>query len=190
MDQDQPLTAADICNTWSKQELTRILRDYSEEKWAARIAQFIVQKRAEAPVETTSQLVDIIDAAIPKRVREQDGSHPARRTFQALRIEVNDELKPLENAIRDVVSLLAPGGRIAVIAFHSLEDRIVKNTLRDLADPCTCPKSFPVCVCGKKPQVEVLTRKPVTSGAEELAANPRARSATLRVAEKLPQEDR
>lgn len=185
MDQSAGMTAADVVNTYSEKELTRVLWDWAEEKWAARIAKFVVEERRCAPIETTGELVEIIDAAIPKKVREKGGSHPARKTFQALRIEVNDELRPLEQAIDDIVSLLAPGGRIAVIAFHSLEDRIVKNALRTLADPCTCPKNFPVCVCGKKPQVRILTRKPIIAGEEELARNPRARSATLRIAEKI-----
>ena len=138
-----------------------------------------------APIERTGQLVDIIDAAIPKKFRQGDGSHPARRTFQALRIAVNDELEPLEPALRALSGLLNPGGRLCVITFHSLEDRIVKNTFRNLADPCTCPKSFPVCVCGKKPTVKLVTRKPVTASAEELEQNPRSRSASLRIVEKL-----
>jgi 16S rRNA (cytosine1402-N4)-methyltransferase len=128
--------------------------------------------------------VDIIDAAIPKKFRSTDGSHPARRTFQALRIAVNDELDPLEPAIRTLVGLLAPGGRLCIITFHSLEDRIVKNTFRSLADPCTCPKSFPVCVCGKKPKGRLVTRKPVTAAPEELAENRRSHSAKLRVIER------
>ena len=185
MDQTRGRTAADICNTYSEGELLRVLSEWGEEKWAARIAKFIVERRAEKPIATTGDLVAIVDAAIPKRVREKDGSHPARRTFQALRIETNDELAPLEQAIRDIVDLLAPGGRVAVMAFHSLEDRIVKNTFRSLADPCTCPKSFPVCVCGKTPVVRVLSRKPTTASEAELAENPRARSATLRFAEKI-----
>ncbi|MDO4739324.1 MAG: 16S rRNA (cytosine(1402)-N(4))-methyltransferase RsmH [Eubacteriales bacterium] len=185
MDQTGGMTAADIVNSYSEKELTRVLWDWAEEKWAARIAKFIVEERAQAPVRTTGELVGLIDRAIPKKVREKDGSHPARKTFQALRIEVNDELRPLEKAIGDIVELLAPGGRIAVIAFHSLEDRIVKNTFRTLADPCTCPKSFPVCVCGKKPQVRIITKKPIVSGEDELADNPRARSATLRIAQKI-----
>jgi len=129
--------------------------------------------------------VDIVDAAIPKKFRSGDGSHPARRTFQALRIAVNDELDPLEGSLRMLVDQLAPDGRLCVITFHSLEDRIVKNTFRNLADPCTCPKSFPVCVCGKKPTVKLITRKPITATPEELAQNPRSRSASLRVLEKL-----
>ncbi len=185
MDRSQGRTAADILNTYSEAELTRVLRDWGEESWAVRIAKFIVEKR---PVETTGQLTAIIDAAIPEKVRRKDTSHPARRTFQALRIEVNDELAPLEKAVRDITAMLRPGGRIVVMAFHSLEDRIIKNTFRDMADPCTCPKSFPVCVCGKKPIVRIITRKPVTAGAAELAANPRARSAVLRAAEKLGED--
>ena len=146
------------------------------------IARVICDRRKLMPVETTAQLVDIIDAAIPKRVRARDGSHPARRTFQALRIAVNDELEPLERALRDLADMLVPGGRLCVIAFHSLEDRIVKNTFKSLADPCTCPKDFPVCVCGKHPKVK-LVGKPVTASEEELESHPRARSADLCVAE-------
>ena len=145
----------------------------------------ICDRRRQAPIETTSQLVSIIDAAIPKKFRAKDGSHPARRSFQALRIAVNDELDPLEPAIRDLVDLLSPGGRICIITFHSLEDRIVKNTFRSLNDPCTCPKNLPVCVCGKKPVVKLVSRKPITATPEELEANPRSRSASLRIAEKL-----
>ena len=185
MDQSQALCARDIVNGWSEDELNRILRDYGEEKWARQIARVICDRRKASPIETTSRLVEIIDAAIPKKFRQGDGSHPARRTFQALRIAVNDELEPLEPAIRTLVGLLAPGGRLCVITFHSLEDRIVKNAFRSMADPCTCPKSFPVCVCGKKPTVKLITRKPVTASAEELEQNPRARSASLRIAEKL-----
>lgn len=185
MDQRQSLTAREIVATWSEDEIARALRDYAEEKWARQIARVIVDRRAASPIETTAQLVDIIDAAIPKKVRARDDSHPARRTFQALRIAVNDELNPLSGAIRDIVQMLAPGGRLLVITFHSLEDRIVKNTMRELADPCTCPKDFPVCVCGKKPVVKIVTRKPVAPTPEELVANPRSRSALLRACERL-----
>ena len=185
MDQSQALSAREIVNTWSEDELNRILRDYAEEKWARQIARVICDRRRNAPIERTSQLVDIVDAAIPKKFRQGDGSHPARRTFQALRIAVNDELEPLEPALRALSGLLNPGGRLCVITFHSLEDRIVKNTFRNLADPCTCPKSFPVCVCGKKPTVKLVTRKPVTASAAELEQNPRSRSASLRIVEKL-----
>ncbi len=183
MDAAQPRTAADIVNTATEDELTRIFRDYGEEKWARQIARVILDRR---PLETTLQLVNAIDAAIPKKVRAKDGSHPARRVFQALRIAVNDELEPLRAALEMLVGLLKPGGRLCVIAFHSLEDRIVKNTFRMLADPCTCPRNLPVCVCGKKPVVRPVTRKPLVASAEEVERNPRARSATLRIVEKLP----
>ena len=185
MDQSQALTARTIVNTWSEPEIARIIRDYGEENWAAQIARVLCDRRKAQPIETTGQLVEIIDAAIPKKFRQKDSSHPARRTFQALRIAVNDELAPLEQGLRDFADLLSPGGRLCVIAFHSLEDRVVKNTFKNLADPCVCPRSFPVCVCGRKPTVRLLTRKPITASEEELAENPRARSATLRIAEKL-----
>ena len=186
MDRSQGITARDIVNEWSDKEIARILREYGEENWAVQIARVLCDRRKKQPIETTGQLVDIIDAAIPKKVRAAgDGAHPARRTFQALRIAVNDELAPLEQALRDFADILEPGGRLCVIAFHSLEDRVVKNTFKNLADPCTCPKNFPVCVCGKKPTVKQITRKPITASKEELAANPRARSATLRIIEKL-----
>lgn len=185
MDQSQSLSAREIVNEWSEDELTRILRDFGEEKWARQIARVICDRRKSTPIERTAQLVSIIDAAIPKKFRQGDGSHPARRAFQALRIAVNDELEPLDPALRALTGLLNPGGRLCVITFHSLEDRIVKNTFRNMADPCTCPKSFPVCVCGKKPVVRLVTRKPVTASDEELAMNPRARSAGLRIVEKL-----
>lgn len=185
MDQSQALSARDIVNGWSEDELNRVLRDYGEEKWARQIARVICDRRKQAPIETTGQLVGIVDAAIPKKLREKDGSHPARRTFQALRIAVNDELDPLSDALRTLVGLLNTGGRLCAITFHSLEDRIVKNTFRDMADPCTCPKSFPVCVCGKKPIVKLITRKPITASAAELEQNPRSRSASLRIVEKL-----
>ena len=187
MDASQPLSAREIVNEWPEDALTEILRDYGEEKWARQIARVICDRRASAPIERTSQLVGIVDAAIPKKFRAKDGSHPARRTFQALRIAVNDELRPLEQALRDLAGLLNPGGRLCVIAFHSLEDRIVKNTFRTLADPCICPKNLPVCVCGRRPTVRLVTRKPITASEAELAENPRARSATLRIAEKLPE---
>ncbi|HIS84825.1 MAG TPA: 16S rRNA (cytosine(1402)-N(4))-methyltransferase RsmH [Candidatus Faecivicinus avistercoris] len=187
MDASQPLSARKIVNEWPEDALTEILRDYGEEKWARQIARVICDRRASASIERTSQLVGIVDAAIPKKFRAKDGSHPARRTFQALRIAVNDELRPLEQALRDLAGLLNPGGRLCVIAFHSLEDRIVKNTFRTLADPCICPKNLPVCVCGRRPTVRLVTRKPITASEAELAENPRARSATLRIVEKLPE---
>ena len=173
MDQSQSLSAKEIVNGWSEDDLTRIFRDYGEEKWARQIARVICDRRKSEPIERTSQLVSIIDAAIPKKFR------------QGLRIAVNDELEPLESSLRALAALLNPGGRLCVITFHSLEDRIVKNTFRNLADPCTCPKSFPVCVCGKKPTVKPVTRKPITATPEELAQNPRSRSASLRIVEKL-----
>jgi len=185
MDASQPLTARDIVNTYPAADIARILRDFGEENWAAQIARVIVDRRETAPIETTVQLVDIIDAAIPKKLRAKDGSHPARRSFQALRIAVNDELLPLADALRDIVSLLATGGRLCVIAFHSLEDRIVKTAFRELANPCVCPPGFPVCVCGRQPQVRLITGKPIKPSPQELEVNPRARSATLRVVEKL-----
>ena len=185
MDQDQALTAADIVNTWPKEELTRILRDYAEEKWAARIAEIILEHRAKKPLETTGDLVACVDAAIPKKVRQQDSGHSARRTFQALRIAVNDELDPLRQALEDMVDLLAPGGHLAVLTFHSLEDRIVKQTFRRLANPCTCPPKIPVCICGKKPVVRVLGGGGIKPDREEIEQNPRSRSAMLRGCEKL-----
>lgn len=188
MDQSQPLTAREIVNTWDAQEIVRILRDYGEEKWAVQIARVIEDRRKLRPIETTGDLVDIIDAAIPRKFRAKDGSHPARRSFQALRIAVNDELAPLEAALEDIVDLLKPGGRLCVIAFHSLEDRIVKNCFKRLQNPCTCPPRLPVCVCGKKPVIRLINRKPITAGEEELKQNPRARSATLRIAEKLEED--
>ena len=184
MDTSQVLSAREIVNTWSEDDLTRILRDYGEENWSRQIARVICDRRRNQPVETTGDLVSIIDAAIPKKFRSKDGSHPARRTFQALRIAVNDELDPLDKAIEDLVNLLNPAGRICIITFHSLEDRIVKNAMAAAAKGCVCPPEFPVCVCGRKPQVTVLTRKPIVSGEEELERNPRARSAKLRVCEK------
>lgn len=185
MNAEDPVTAAQIVNERSEDELNRIFRDYGEEKWARQIARVICDRRRQAPIVTTSQLVAVIDAAIPKKFREKDGSHPARRVFQALRIAVNDELDPLADSIRMLADMLKPQGRLCVITFHSLEDRIVKNTFRELANPCTCPPEMPVCVCGKKPTVKLITRKPITASAEELAENPRSRSASLRVLEKI-----
>lgn len=185
MDQEQSLTAREIVNTWPKDELVRILRDYAEEKWAARIADIILEHRDQRPLETTADLVACVDAAIPKKVRLQDSGHSARRTFQALRIAVNDELEPLRAALEDMADLLSPGGRLAVLTFHSLEDRIVKQTFRRLANPCTCPPKIPVCICGKKPVVRVLGGGGVKPSKEEIAVNARSRSAMLRGCEKL-----
>ncbi len=176
--------ARQIVNTWSYEELKRILYDYGEERFAPRIAAAICRRREQAPIETTLELVDVIKSAMPaSALREKQ--HPAKRSFQAVRIAVNDELGAVETVMKKTVPLLNPGGRLAVITFHSLEDRIVKNAMAEAAKGCTCPPSFPVCVCGKKPQVRIVTRKPIVSGEEELERNPRARSAKLRICEKL-----
>lgn len=185
MDRRQSFDAKELVNTWSEQEIARVLRDYGEEAWAARIAQMIVEHRARAPLATTGDLVRAVDAAIPRKVRDRDTGHSAQKTFQALRIAVNDELAPLGQALEDAVSLLRPGGRLCVITFHSLEDRIVKQTFRRLERPCTCPPGLPVCICRKKPSVGLPVRGALKPGAEEIAQNPRARSAKLRVAQKL-----
>lgn len=178
------LTAAEIVNTYNAADLTRIIRNYSDEKWASRIAEFIVEARKEAPLETSEQLVEVIKAAVPASARRA-GGHPAKRTFQALRIEVNGELDVLKSGLESAVRWLAPGGRIAVISYHSLEDRIVKDFFREYSKGCTCPPDFPVCVCGNKPILKVVTRKPVLPSKEEIQRNPRSRSAKLRVAERL-----
>ena len=178
------LTADMVVNTWSFEELKRILYDYGEERYAPKIAAAICKRRESAPIHTTLELVDIIRGAMPPAaLREKQ--HPAKRSFQAIRIAVNDELGSVEKVMRDAIPCLNPGGRLAVITFHSLEDRIVKNAMANAAKGCTCPPNFPVCVCGKKPQVKLITRKPIVSGEAELAANPRARSAKLRICEKL-----
>ena len=176
-------TAADLCNTLSVGELSRMISLYGEEKYAYSIAKGIVRYREEKPVETTFELAEIVKDNVPQKVR-RDG-HPARKTFQALRIAVNHELDVLESGLQGAFELLNTGGRLSVITFHSLEDRIVKQFMRDKAQGCTCPKDFPVCVCGKKPQVNIITRKPIIPSAEESERNPRARSAKLRVCEKL-----
>ena len=178
------LTAAEIVNTYNAADLTRIIRNYSDEKWASRIAEFIVEARKEAPLETSEQLVEVIKAAVPASAR-RSGGHPAKRTFPALRIEVNGELDVLKSGLESAVRWLAPGGRIAVISYHSLEDRIVKDFFREYSKGCTCPPDFPVCVCGNKPILKVVTRKPVLPSQEEIQRNPRSRSAKLRVAERL-----
>ncbi|MCR3923295.1 MAG: 16S rRNA (cytosine(1402)-N(4))-methyltransferase RsmH [Firmicutes bacterium] len=181
-------TAADLLNHLDAQQLTRIIRDFGEELWAKRIAEFIVMKRTEhGPIKTTGELVDIIKAAIPARARRR-GPHPARRTFQALRIAVNNELGVLEEVLRQSIDCLNPGGRLAVISFHSLEDRIVKKMLQHAAAGCECPPGLPICACGKKPTVKVLTKKPVQAADGELEVNPRARSAKLRAAIKVLKE--
>ena len=184
MNSEDHLTARDVVNSWSEEELKRILYDYGEERYAPRIAAAICRRRVEKTIETTLELVDIIRSAMPAAaLREKQ--HPAKRSFQAIRIAVNDELGAVEKVMKDAVSCLKPGGRLAVITFHSLEDRIVKTAMNEAAKGCTCPPSFPVCVCGKKPLVKVISRKPIVSTAQELEDNPRARSAKLRVCEKL-----
>ena len=188
MDQSTGLTAAEYLAQVTPEEFRRILTDYGEEKWAARIAQIFAEKRAQKPIETTADLVAVVDAAIPKAVRRKDDGHPARRTFQAVRIAVNDELAPLENALRDFVELLAPGGRLLVITFHSLEDRIVKNTFRAMQHPCTCPPKAPICTCGKVPLGKVLGGGGVKPSNREVQENVRARSAKLRIFEKNGEE--
>jgi 16S rRNA (cytosine1402-N4)-methyltransferase len=178
------ITAADVLDSYQESELARVIREYGEERWAARIAEFIVAARARRPVTTTTELVDIIKSAVPAAAR-RGGPHPARRTFQALRIEVNGEIEVLETALRAAVRWLVPKGRIVVISYHSLEDRTVKRTFADLSRGCDCPPGMPVCTCGTVPVLRVLTSRPVTPTAEEVATNPRARSAKLRAAEKL-----
>lgn len=185
MDQSQGMTAADWLNTVSEKEITAALYDYGDEKWAARIAKMIVERRNAQPLATTQDLVSCVDAAIPKAVRRKDDGHPARRTFQAVRIAVNDEIAPLEQALRDWMDCLRPGGRLCVITFHSIEDRIVKHAFRQMQNPCTCPPKAPICTCGKKPVAKVMGGGAIRPTKEELAFNPRAHSATLRVAEKL-----
>jgi 16S rRNA (cytosine1402-N4)-methyltransferase len=184
MDRSSGATAAELLNTLPERELARIIRDYGEERWAKRITAFIVRAREESPVETTMQLVEIVKAAVPRGAWEER-LHPATRTFQALRIAVNDELASLEKGLDLGVRMLSQGGRVVVIAFHSLEDRIVKNSFRRLAHGCTCPRDFPYCVCGNKPMLRVLTGKPVMAGETEIEVNPRSRSARLRSAERI-----
>ena len=183
MDQRQELTAAGVVNTYSEERLYQVIRDYGEEKFAKNIAKRICRERAEKPILTTGELVEIIKASIPSKMRVT-GGHPAKRTFQAIRIEVNQELAVLEESLDGMIDFLREGGRLCVITFHSLEDRIVKNIFRRNEHPCICPPEFPVCVCGRKPKGFVVTRKPVVPGEEELAANKRAKSAKLRVFER------
>lgn len=184
MNQNAPFTAKEVVNNYSESDLERIIKNYGEERWARRIAHFIVEERKKAPISTTYELVDIIKKAIPAGARK-DGPHPAKRTFQAIRIEVNGELEILRQAILDIVDVLESKGRLCIITFHSLEDRIVKQTFKELENPCTCPPEFPVCICGKKRKAKVITKKPILPTNEELEANPRARSAKLRILEKL-----
>ncbi len=184
MNSQDAMTAETIVNTWSYEELRRILFDYGEERYAPQIAAAICRRRESSPIKTTLELVDVIRSAMPAAaLREKQ--HPAKRSFQAIRIAVNDELGAVRKVMEAAIPKLKPGGRLAVITFHSLEDRIVKNAMNDAAKGCTCPPNFPVCVCGKKPQVKLVTRKPIVSGERELEENPRARSAKLRICEKL-----
>lgn len=184
MNREDPLTAADVVNTYSQEELKRILFTFGEERYAPQIASAIVRRREQKEIETTMELVDIIRSAMPAQaLREKQ--HPAKRSFQAIRIAVNDELGSVDKMMQAAISRLNKGGRLAVITFHSLEDRIVKNAMQAAAKGCTCPPEFPVCICGKKPLVKLVSRKPIVSGAKELEENPRARSAKLRVCEKL-----
>lgn len=184
MSQDDGFTAYEIVNGYDQKELTEIISKYGEEKWASRIASFIVKKREDKLIESTFELVDTIKAAIPAAAR-RDGPHPAKRTFQAIRIEVNDELGQLERAMEEFCDVLHPEGRLCVISFHSLEDRIVKDVINRRVNPCTCPKEFPVCICGKKADIRKISKKPILPSVEELAENPRSRSAKLRVCEKI-----
>lgn len=184
MDKNQTTTARHIVNGYEEHELSRIIWEYGEEKWAARIAKFIVQEREQEFIETTGQLVSIIKKAIPKQVR-QEGSHPAKKTFQAIRIELNRELEILENTMKDAVDCLNVGGRICVITFHSLEDRIIKNAFNDLNKDCICPPEFPKCMCDHRRKLKIITRKPVLPSEEELVENRRAHSAKLRIGERV-----
>lgn len=184
MDREAPYSAWNVVNEKSERELNDIIFKYGEEKWAKRIAQFIVAEREKKPIDTTYELVEVIKKAVPKGAR-RDGPHPAKRTFQAIRIEVNGELAILDKAVDDMTARLNEGGRICVITFHSLEDRIIKNAMKRHENPCTCPPEFPVCVCGKVPDGKVVTRKPILPSDEELENNPRARSAKLRIMEKI-----
>ena len=184
MDQTQEQTAAELVNKATLEELTGIIQDYGEEKWAKRIALFITEERRHSPLKTTGQLVEIIKKAIPSSAR-REGPHPAKRTFQALRIAVNRELEILKPTLQDAIEVLKPGGRLAVITFHSLEDRLVKETFKEAAQGCTCPKDFPICICHQEPRIKLLTGKPVFPSREEVAENPRSRSAKLRIAERV-----
>lgn len=184
MNQDASYNAYEVVNHMSEEELFQIIKEYGEERWAKRIANFIVVERNNKPIETTYELVDVIKKAIPQSARK-DGPHPAKRTFQAIRIAVNRELEIIEPTIQDIVGRLNKGGRLCIITFHSLEDRIVKHAFKTLEDPCTCSRNIPICVCGKKPQAKVITRKPILPSEEEVEVNPRSRSAKLRIIEKI-----
>ena len=183
MDQSAPLTAWEVVNGWSQEELRRILWQYGEERYAGPIAAAIARRRGQAPIETTGQLAELVRGAMPAKARREK-QHPAKRSFQAIRIAVNDELGEVERMLAAALDTLNPGGRLAVISFHSLEDRLVKSAYADWAKGCTCPPDFPVCVCGKTPKAKLIGKRPITAGEEELRENPRARSAKLRIAEK------
>lgn len=184
MDQEQSLTAEVIINTWPEEEIVKIIFQYGEEKFARKIGRKIVEYRSAKPIRTTGELAEIIKESIPAAAR-RTGPHPARRTFQAIRIAVNDELNVFKSALHDAIEILRPGGRVSVITFHSLEDRICKNVFTEYAKGCICPPDFPICSCGQKPQVKIITRKPVIPTGEEIENNPRSRSAKLRIAEKV-----
>lgn len=184
MDKTGPITAWDIVNNYSEKELEQIIFDYGEDRWAKRIAEFIVNERQDKPIDTTLELVTAIKKAIPKAVR-MEGNHPAKKTFQAIRIEVNRELDVLKNSIEKMVGLLNPGGRLLIITFHSLEDRIVKDYFRELYKDCICPPEFPQCICEKRREIKIITRKPIVATEEEIRQNPRSRSSKLRIAEKI-----
>jgi len=183
MDNRNEMTARDIVNNYSQGDLFRIIRDYGEDKFAANIAKHIVNYREEKPIETTTELAEIIKAAIPMKFRKQ-GGHPAKQTFQAIRIELNGELTVLKESLMEMIDMLKPGGRICIITFHSLEDRIVKNIFKDAENPCTCPKNFPVCVCGNVSKGKIITKKPIVPTDEELEYNPRSKSSKLRIFER------
>ncbi|WP_125152211.1 16S rRNA (cytosine(1402)-N(4))-methyltransferase RsmH [Clostridium rectalis] len=184
MDRRNSLSAHDVVNTYSEEALDKIIKEYGEDNFHKRIAKFIIERRNKEEIKTTLQLADIIKEAIPARFR-REGPHPAKRTFQAIRIEVNKELEILNNTVEQGIKYLNKNGRMAIITFHSLEDRIIKNKYKELANPCTCPSDFPMCICGKKPSIKIKTRKPIEPSKDEVEINPRSRSAKLRVAEKL-----
>lgn len=184
MDTTKNFTAFDVVNNYSKDKLKKIIYEYGEDKWADRIAEFIIDRRKISPINTTFELVQVIKDAVPKNAR-REGPHPAKRTFQAIRIEVNNELGILESSIKNMIDFLNPEGRICIITFHSLEDRIVKNVFKQLENPCTCPRDFPICICGKKQTIKIITKKPIIPSEQEVIQNNRSRSAKLRISEKF-----
>lgn len=185
MDRSRSLTARDVVNDYSYEELNKIIKVYGEDKWSSRIAKFIIEAREENPIETTHELVGIIEKAIPLKVRKKLNGHPAKRTFQAIRIEVNNELNILEETVKDITDVLNPGGRISIITFHSLEDRIIKFAYKELAKGCICPPQMPICTCNNEPKLKIITRKPLLPSEQELEENSRSRSAKLRVAQRV-----